>query len=79
MRLPIDPHADISRRAWVACPVCDDARRCPTCADRRNCDEHWRYLLSNNGPVVHLQCPRCTHTWSLNTRPAATRPGDGTP
>ncbi|WP_329138697.1 hypothetical protein OG552_31395 [Streptomyces sp. NBC_01476] len=79
MRLPIDPQADFSRRAWVACPVCDDARHCATCADRRNCGEHWRYLLSNAGPVVHLQCPRCTHLWSLDTRPEAGRPDGSTP
>lgn len=77
MRLPIDPRADLARRAWVACPVCDDARRCATCADRRNCGEHWRYLIANKGPVVHLQCPRCAHMWSLDTRPGAARPDEG--
>ena len=77
MRLPIDPHANRARRAWVDCPVCDDARHCTTCADRRNCGTHWRYLLSNRGPVVNLQCPQCTHVWSLNTRPGAGRPDDG--
>jgi hypothetical protein len=79
VRLPIDPQADPARRAWVACPVCDDARHCATCADHRNCREHWRYLISNAGPVLHLQCPHCTHTWSLNTRPGvAPRPEGGT-
>ncbi|MCX4725803.1 hypothetical protein ACIPW9_11605 [Streptomyces sp. NPDC090052] len=77
MRLPIDPQADSSRRAWVACPVCDDARHCATCASRRNCFEHWRYLISNKGPVAHLQCPRCTHMWSLNSRPGVTGRGNG--
>ncbi|MFF3359750.1 hypothetical protein ACFYWN_46020 [Streptomyces sp. NPDC002917] len=76
MRLPIDPQADVARRAWLACPVCDDARHCEPCADRRNCGEHWRYLISSNGPVVHLQCPRCTHMWSVNTRPGITRRDD---
>ncbi|MDX3374855.1 hypothetical protein PV390_10580 [Streptomyces sp. ME02-6991-2A] len=75
MRLPIDPQADIARRAWVTCPACDDARHCATCADRRTCGEHWRYLISNKGPVLHLQCPGCTHTWSLDTRQG--RPGHG--
>ncbi|MFI5901188.1 hypothetical protein [Streptomyces cyaneofuscatus] len=42
---------------------------------RRTCGEHWRYLISNKGPVLHLQCPGCTHTWSLDTRPG--RPGHG--
>ncbi|WP_392392243.1 hypothetical protein [Streptomyces parvus] len=41
-----------------------------TCADRRTCGQHWRYLIANDGPVLHLQCPGCTHTWSLDTRPA---------
>ncbi|MFF3032594.1 hypothetical protein ACFVS7_16520 [Streptomyces rubiginosohelvolus] len=69
MRLPIDPQADPARRAWVACPACDDARRCAICADHRTCGEHWRYLIASNGPVLRLQCPGCTHTWSLDTRP----------
>ncbi|MFG3658766.1 hypothetical protein [Streptomyces sp. NPDC047706] len=69
MRLPIDPHADRARRAWVPCPRCDDARDCVTCAARRNCPTHWRYLISNEGARVHLQCPGCTHTWTLDTRP----------
>ncbi|WP_351236154.1 hypothetical protein [Streptomyces sp. NPDC002133] len=68
MRLPIDPQADIARRAWVPCPHCDDAKDCAACTDGRNCREHWRYLISNKGAVVHLQCPGCTHTWSLDTR-----------
>ncbi|MFJ7490953.1 hypothetical protein ACIQZB_06790 [Streptomyces sp. NPDC097727] len=72
MRLPIDPQADVARRAWMPCPVCDDARHCENCADLRTCREHWRYLISNNGPVVHLQCPQCTHMWSVNTRPGVT-------
>ncbi|WP_406864339.1 hypothetical protein ABZO31_29415 [Streptomyces sp. HUAS MG47] len=67
MRLPIDPHADRARRAWVACPGCDDARGCGPCEERRNCSEHWRYLIANKGPEVHLQCPNCTHTWTLDT------------
>ncbi|GAA3757469.1 hypothetical protein [Streptomyces tremellae] len=75
MRLPIDPQADPGRRAWVDCPVCQDARSCAACASSRNCFEHWRYLISNNGPVVHLQCPRCAHAWSWNTRPGAAGPG----
>ncbi|WP_329012938.1 hypothetical protein [Streptomyces sp. NBC_00690] len=77
MRLPIDPQADIARRAWVDCPACDDARACAVCAEGRNCSLHWRYLISNRGPVVHLQCPGCTHMWSLNTRPGVRlRPED---
>ncbi|MEU2433896.1 hypothetical protein ABZ611_31160 [Streptomyces sp. NPDC007861] len=68
MRLPIDPQADIARRAWVDCPSCDDARDCSVCADARNCRDHWRYLISSKGTVVHLQCPGCTHMWSFDTR-----------
>ncbi|MGW6722961.1 hypothetical protein [Streptomyces sp. NPDC054995] len=79
MRLPVDPQAGIARLAWVACPACDAPRHCATCADRRTCGAHWRYLISSNGPVLHLQCPGCTHTWSLDTRPGRTpvelRPG----
>jgi len=83
VRLPIDPRADAARRAWVACPSCDDARGCATCADRRTCSDHWRYLIANDGPVVHLQCPGCAHLWSVNTRPHVTpapwRSGPGGP
>ncbi|TLS43698.1 hypothetical protein FE633_24275 [Streptomyces montanus] len=68
MRLPIDPQADRARRAWVACPGCDDGRDCATCTGGRNCSVHWRYLLANEGARVHLQCPSCTYTWTLDTR-----------
>ncbi|MFF1799143.1 hypothetical protein ACFVXQ_33870 [Kitasatospora sp. NPDC058263] len=71
--LPIDPQADVGRRAWAACPGCDDARGCAGCAERRNCREHWRYLLSNTGSVLHLQCPTCTHVWDHETGFGATR------
>ncbi|MFF9867572.1 hypothetical protein ACF1G0_19475 [Streptomyces sp. NPDC013953] len=74
MRLPIDPQADRARRAWVPCPGCDDARDCVTCAERRNCSDHWRYLIANEGARVHLQCPGCTHTWILDTRPGRRGP-----
>ncbi|MFH8369862.1 hypothetical protein [Streptomyces sp. NPDC018031] len=67
MRLPIDPHADRARRAWARCPGCDDARDCAGCAQGRSCPEHWRYLISNKGPRVHLQCPNCTRAWTLDT------------
>jgi hypothetical protein len=73
MRLPIDPQADRTRRAWVACPECDDARGCVTCSKGRNCSEHWRYLISNEGARVHLQCPACAHTWTLDTHRARGR------
>ncbi|MFI7325043.1 hypothetical protein ACIBQ3_10260 [Streptomyces rubiginosohelvolus] len=59
----------------MACPACDDARDCAVCAvcavcaDHRTRGEHWRHLIANNGPVLHLQCLRCTHTCSLDTRP----------
>ncbi|MGW1375471.1 hypothetical protein ACWD6P_14500 [Streptomyces sp. NPDC002446] len=62
--LPLDPTADIGRRAWVPCPGCQDHQGCGTCLDGRTCHEHWRYLLSNKGSVLHLQCPNCTHLWA---------------
>lgn len=67
MLLPIDPSADPGRRAWIPCPRCEDHVDCATCAAGRNCPDHWRYLLSNQGPVVHLQCPSCTHMWSWDS------------
>ncbi|MFF0569012.1 hypothetical protein ACFYT7_15365 [Streptomyces sp. NPDC004041] len=79
MRLPVDPQADPARRAWVACPACDDARHCAICADRRTCGEHWRHLIANSGPVLHLQCPGCAHIWSLDTRPGLPHRNGGTP
>ncbi|MFE3324933.1 hypothetical protein [Streptomyces sp. NPDC059176] len=77
MRLPIDPQADIARRAWVRCPGCDDARGCTACAAQRNCRDHWRYLISNKGARVHLQCPSCTHMWSVDTRRHGSSRPDG--
>ncbi|NMO02801.1 hypothetical protein HH308_16435 [Gordonia sp. TBRC 11910] len=66
--LPIDPCADFSRRAWLPCPVCAHESHCGDCASSRNCDRHWLYLLSNDGTVVHLQCPDCAHLWGVDTR-----------
>jgi hypothetical protein len=65
-----DPFADIARRAWLPCPNCDHGDECATCQDNRTCDEHWQYLLSNQGPVVHMQCPTCLHLWQRDTRAA---------
>jgi hypothetical protein len=65
--LPIDPAADLGRKAWVPCPRCEDHLGCATCEAGRNCPDHWRYLLSNKGSLVHLQCPGCTHLWSWET------------
>ncbi|MGW1052443.1 hypothetical protein [Streptomyces sp. NPDC002521] len=42
---------------------------CPECDDRRG----WRYLLSNTGSLLHLQCPACHHVWSHETHFGATR------
>ncbi|OBI53984.1 hypothetical protein A5707_00075 [Mycobacterium kyorinense] len=67
MVLPIDPDADKSRRAWLACPNCDHGAACQVCRDGRNCHTHWQYLISNCAAVVHLQCPTCAHLWSLDT------------
>lgn len=66
--LPIDPHADRARRAWVDCPHCEDNRSCSVCAGPQSCTEHWRYLLASRGPVLHLQCPGCTHVWEHDSR-----------
>ena len=66
--LPIDPDADKSRRAWVACPSCDHGAGCGDCRGGRNCHTHWQYLLSNSAAVVHLQCPSCAYVWSYDTR-----------
>ena len=73
--LPIDPQADIGRRAWVTCPHCEDHRDCPTCREGRRCRDHWRYLLSNTGSLLHLQCPSCTRVWDHETGFGATRTG----
>ncbi|MEU9889909.1 hypothetical protein AB0M95_12530 [Sphaerisporangium sp. NPDC051017] len=66
--LPIDPHADIARRAWIPCPRCRDDRGCDDCGSGRNCRDHWRYLLSNTGSVLHVQCPGCAHLWDHESR-----------
>ncbi|MGS2647512.1 hypothetical protein [Streptosporangium sp. LJ11] len=65
--LPLDPHADLGRRAWVPCPSCRDHRDCDDCLGGRNCGEHWRYLLGNAGSLLHLQCPGCAHLWNHET------------
>jgi hypothetical protein len=65
--LPIDPDADKSRRAWLACPSCDHGAACGDCRSGRNCHTHWQYLLGNSAAVLHLQCPTCAHLWSLDT------------
>lgn len=66
--LPIDPHADAARRAWLACPNCHWGRECAECDSSRNCDSHWQYLLSNRATLLHLQCPSCTYLWTTDTR-----------
>ena len=65
--LPIDPQADIGRRAWIACPRCRDEEHCADCRSERNCGTHWRYLIANSGSVPHVQCPACTHLWDHET------------
>ena len=68
MSLPIDPHADPTRRAWLQCPHCDHGSSCSDCKSGRNCGIHWQFLVANDGPVVFLQCPGCTHLWEFDTR-----------
>jgi len=67
MMLPIDPHADRCRRAWMACPACHHGDGCPDCETRRNCSVHWQYLLRNEGPRVIMQCPTCALLWMTDT------------
>ena len=57
----------------VPCPNCADASGCAPCAERRTCSAHWRYLLTNTGSVLHLQCPSCTHVWTHESGFGATR------
>jgi hypothetical protein len=75
--LPIDPYAEIGRRAWIPCPNCDDARDCAACRQRRTCDVHWRYLLAHTGSILHLQCPGCAYMWKHETGFGATRGATG--
>ncbi|WP_197516934.1 YncE family protein [Mycobacterium sp. E2699] len=63
----IDPNADPSRRAWLACPNCDHGAGCAECQSRRNCGTHWQYLLKNTASRVFLQCPTCFCTWTVDT------------
>jgi len=65
--LPIDPTADIGRRAWLPCPSCRDHEGCATCGAGRTCSEHWRYLLASTGRLLHLQCPNCAHLWTADS------------
>jgi hypothetical protein len=64
---PIGPHADPSRRAWLRCPHCGRGTGCRDCEGGPNCGIHGQNLLANQGPVVFLQCPGCTHLWKLDT------------
>lgn len=69
LALPIDPHADASRRAWLPCPNCEWGRdKCVQCRGSGNCTFHWQYLLSNHAMRLHLQCPGCATLWSIDTR-----------
>jgi hypothetical protein len=69
--MPLDPSADIARRAWLPCPECDHGRECVDCVEGRTCVQHWQFLLGNTACVVHLQCPTCAHLWDFDTRRAA--------
>ena len=68
--LPIDPTADRARRAWLECPRCEHGRACAVCQSSRNCGNHWQFLLSNQGTLVHLQCPSCGERWESPLEPA---------
>jgi YVTN family beta-propeller protein len=73
---PIEPDADASRRAWLACPNCDHGAGCPECRGGRNCATHWQYLLRNAATLVSLQCPTCFYVWSVDTAAAGRPSGD---
>ena len=66
--MPLDASADISRRAWVPCPSCEDSRACQPCHDGQVCDDHWRFLLEADGRNMFVQCPSCLHRWWHDTR-----------
>lgn len=66
--MPLDPTADIGRRAWLRCPNCDHGSDCDDCRSGRNCGKHWQYLLSNKAARVFLQCPDCAHLWDVDAR-----------
>jgi hypothetical protein len=74
--LPIDPSADRGRRAWLPCSRCNHGARCSDCRTAKNCATHWQYLLSNEGMLVHLQCPDCGHLSSIDTRERGRRQSD---
>lgn len=57
----------------MACPNCRDTHGCAPCEERRACSTHWRYLLTNTGSLLHLQCPGCTHVWVHESDFGATR------
>ena len=44
------------------------AAPCDRLPEQRNCATHWQYLLSNQGTLVHMQCPTCAYLWSTDTR-----------
>lgn len=69
--MPLDPTADISRRAWLSCPNCDQGAECLRCQAGRDCDRHWQYLLGNRAMRLFLQCPNCMHIWDIDTRKIA--------
>jgi hypothetical protein len=71
--MPLDPTADIARRAWLPCPKCATGDDCALCQGGRNCDDHWQYLLASKATILHLQCPGCCHLWSHDTRQNAHR------
>jgi YVTN family beta-propeller protein len=66
-QLPIDPDADRSRRAWLACPNCNHGEDCEDCRSNRDCGTHWHYLLNNDGRRVVLQCATCAHVWTADS------------
>lgn len=66
-----DAAADLGRRAWLACPACDDCgdprEYCAACANGKCCDAHWCFLLAAEGPRLFVQCHRCWRRWWHDT------------
>lgn len=71
--LPIDPHADSNKRAWLPCPNCNPD--CPHCRGIETCETHWQFVLGDNGHRIRLQCPTCAHTWTADAAGDEVRQG----
>ncbi len=64
----LDAHADICRRAWVACDSCGEYESCRHCLRGRTCPVHWCYLLDSAARWLFVQCASCHRRWWHDTR-----------